>query len=395
MVIKMNDINRIGLVWISFFSYAFTGALVVVTGMIIGNIADYFHLSISRMSNTFTFLNAGILTAILLNSWLIEIVSLKKQLIFGFLLTFIAVIGIMFSHGIFYFSINIFVLGLVSGITMSIGTFIITHVYPEEKRGSRLLLTDSFFSMSGMIFPVIAAHILEKQIPWYWIYTCIGSIYLAIIFLTINLTFPRLKKNVIHKNIDKEKWNMNVFLLSISAMLYILGQLGFISWVPQYGSKIININLKQTGRLVSNFWMSYMIGMWVLSFIIKFFNLRLILIFLTGISTFLMYMFIHIKNYFLLQFTIVGLGFFSSAIYTIIITLASLQTNKPSPKLINFILLFGTIGTLLTFIITSPIVEKKGLYTVLLSSSILYGIVFVLSILINFLMKHQKNSKKL
>lgn len=80
----MTNINKIGLTWISFFSYAFTGGLVVVTGIIMGNIADYFHLSVSKMSNIFTFLNAGILIAILLNSWLIETISLKKQLIFGF-----------------------------------------------------------------------------------------------------------------------------------------------------------------------------------------------------------------------------------------------------------------------------------------------------------------------
>ncbi|MDI5303768.1 hypothetical protein MJN76_29940, partial [Salmonella enterica subsp. enterica serovar Anatum] len=42
-------------------SYALTGALVIVTGMVMGNIADYFHLPVSSMSNTFTFLNAGIL----------------------------------------------------------------------------------------------------------------------------------------------------------------------------------------------------------------------------------------------------------------------------------------------------------------------------------------------
>ena len=74
----MKNINQIGLTWISFFSYAFTGALIVVTGMIMGDIAAYFNLSISQMSNIFTCLNAGILISILLNSWLINIFSLKN-----------------------------------------------------------------------------------------------------------------------------------------------------------------------------------------------------------------------------------------------------------------------------------------------------------------------------
>ncbi len=75
----MTNSNRIKLTWISFFSYALTGALVIVTGMVMGNIADYFHLPVSSMSNTFTFLNAGILISIFLNAWLMEIVPLKTQ----------------------------------------------------------------------------------------------------------------------------------------------------------------------------------------------------------------------------------------------------------------------------------------------------------------------------
>jgi TsgA-like MFS transporter len=201
----MKNMNEIGLTWISFFSYAFTGALVVVTGMIMGNIANYFHLTISEMSNTFTFLNGGILISIFLNSWLIEIISLKKQLIFGFILTIISMIGIVFCNNVFLFSINMFILGLVSGITMSIGTFIITNLYSGAKRSSQLLLTDSFFSMSGMIFPIITAFLLEKKIIWYWTYICIGVIYLLIFILTINLNFKQLKTDIKKINNIQEK----------------------------------------------------------------------------------------------------------------------------------------------------------------------------------------------
>ena len=87
----MTNSNRIKLTWISFLSYALTGALVIATGMVMGNIADYFNLPVSSMSNTFTFLNAGILISIFLNAWLMEIVPLKTQLRFGFLLMVLAV----------------------------------------------------------------------------------------------------------------------------------------------------------------------------------------------------------------------------------------------------------------------------------------------------------------
>ncbi|VDA81478.1 Protein TsgA [Klebsiella pneumoniae] len=44
---------------------------------------------------------------------------------------------------------------------------------------------------------------------------------------------------------------------------------------------------------------------------------------------------------------------FSSAIYTSIITLGSQQTRVASPKLVNFILTCGTIGTMLTFVLVN------------------------------------------
>lgn len=190
----MTNSNRIKLTWISFFSYALTGALVIVTGMVMGNIADYFHLPVSSMSNTFTFLNAGILISIFLNAWLMEIVPLKTQLRFGFILMVLAVAGLMLSHSLALFSASMFVLGLVSGITMSIGTFLITHMYEGRQRGARLLFTDSFFSMAGMIFPMVAAVLLARSIEWYWVYACIGLVYVAIFVLTFGCDFPVLGK---------------------------------------------------------------------------------------------------------------------------------------------------------------------------------------------------------
>lgn len=57
----MTNRNRIGLTWISFLSYALTGALVIVTGMVMGDIAKDFQIPIDSMGNTFTFLNLSLI----------------------------------------------------------------------------------------------------------------------------------------------------------------------------------------------------------------------------------------------------------------------------------------------------------------------------------------------
>ena len=388
----MTNSNRIKLTWISFFSYALTGALVIVTGMVMGNIAEYFNVPVSSMSNTFTFLNAGILISIFLNAWLMEIVPLKTQLRFGFILMVLAVAGLIFGDNLTIFSVAMFVLGLVSGITMSIGTFLITHMYEGRERGSRLLFTDSFFSMAGMIFPMVAAILLARSINWYWVYVCIGLVYVAIFILTIGCDFPALGKHAPQpeKVAEKEKWGVGVLFLSIAALCYILGQLGFISWVPEY-AKSLGMNLNDAGQLVSDFWMSYMFGMWAFSFILRFFDLQRILTVLAGAATVLMYLFNKSEPAHLAWF-ILALGFFSSAIYTSVITLGSLQTKIASPKLVNFVLTCGTIGTMLTFVVTGPIVAHSGPHAALQTSNALYAVVFIMCLILGLVTKHRQHN---
>ena len=387
----MTNSNRIRLPWISFFSSALTGALVIVTGMVMGNIAEYFNLPISSMSNTFTFLNAGILVSIFLNAWLMEIIPLKRQLIFGFVLMILAVAGLMVGHSLVMFSLCMFVLGVVSGITMSIGTFLITHIYEGRQRGSRLLFTDSFFSMAGMVFPIVAATLLANHVTWYWVYACIGVLYLAIFVLTLMSDFPILgqKKDDQSEPVVKEKWGIGVLFLSIAALCYILGQLGFIQWVPEYASKHFNMSIEEAGALVSNFWTAYMVGMWIFSFILRFFDLQRIVTVLAALSTVMMYLFVTTEQVGMLSLYILGLGFVSSAIYTTLITLGSLQTKVSSPKLVNFILTCGTIGTMLTFIVTGPIVAKSGAHAALATANGLYLVVFVMCLLLGFVTRHR------
>ncbi|WP_370557923.1 MFS transporter TsgA [Edwardsiella tarda] len=389
----MTDSNRIRLTWISFFSYALTGALVIVTGMVMGNIAEYFNLPISSMSNTFTFLNTGILVSIFLNAWLMEIIPLKRQLIFGFILMILAIAGLMVGHNLAVFSACMFVLGVVSGITMSIGTFLITHIYTGRQRGSRLLFTDSFFSMAGMVFPIIAATLLAQHVAWYWVYACIGVLYLAIFILTLCSDFPQLGKQAANAEtpVSKEKWGIGVLFLSIAALCYILGQLGFIQWVPEYAAKHFGMSIEETGGLVSNFWTAYMVGMWFFSVVLRFFDLQRIVTVLAALSTFMMYMFVSSQQGALLSMYILGLGFVSSAIYTTLITLGSQQTKVSSPKLVNFILTCGTIGTMLTFVVTGPIVAHSGAHAALTTANGLYFVVFVMCVLLGFVTKHRQH----
>ncbi len=88
---------------------------------------------------------------------------------------------------------------------------------------------------------------------------------------------------------------------------------------------------------------------------------------------------------------ILTLGFFSSAIYTSLITLGSLQTKVASPKLVNFVLTCGTIGTMLTFVVTGPIVAASGRWQRCTANG-LYAVVFVMCLILGFVSRHRQHN---
>ncbi|MGS9154741.1 MFS transporter TsgA, partial [Salmonella enterica subsp. enterica serovar Infantis] len=79
--------------------------------------------------------------------------------------------------------------------------------------------TDSFFSIAGMIFPMVAAFLLARSIDWYWFYACIGLVYLAIFNLTFGCEYHALGTHAqhYHATVVKEKRGIGVMFLSHSA----------------------------------------------------------------------------------------------------------------------------------------------------------------------------------
>lgn len=147
-------------------------------------------------------------------------------------------------------------------------------MYEGCQCGFCLLFIDFFFSMVGMIFLMIVVFLLVCSIEWYWVYVCIGLVYVVIFILIFGCEFLVLGKYVLKMDVlvEKEKWGIGVLFFFVVVLCYIFGQLGFIFWVFEY-VKGLGMSLNDVGMLVSNFWMLYMVGMWVFSFIFCFFDL--------------------------------------------------------------------------------------------------------------------------
>ncbi len=189
----------------------------------------------------------------------------------------------------------------------------------------------------------------------------------------------------------KEKWGIGVLFLSVAALCYILGQLGFISWVPEY-AKSLGMSLGDAGKLVSDFWMSYMIGMWS-------FQLHPALLrpaaYLNRPRRARDGADVPVYQWFVGAYAVVysdpGL-LLQRHLHPRSLRLGSQQTRVASPKLVNFILTCGTIGTMLTFVVTGPIVAASGPLAALHTANGLYAVVFVMCFILGFVSRHRQNN---
>ena len=70
----------------------------------------------------------------------------------------------------------------------------------------------------------------------------------------------------------------------------------------------------------------------------------------------------------------------------------ALQTKVASPKLVNFVLTCGTIGTMLTFVVTGPIVAHSGPLAALHTANGLYAVVFIMCFVLGFVTRHRQHN---
>ncbi len=379
-----------------------TGGLVVLTGMVITPVAHYFNVSMSEAGRVFTWMNLGILVAIVANSGLMDIIPLKRQISISFAMTCVAFIGLSVTQSLPVFCVLMFLLGLVSGVTMSVSTYLIAHLYAGKNRGMMLLLTDSFFSLAGIIFPLIAGIMLSRSISWYWLYSMVLIASFFVFVLSIGIKFPRpadsnfqTKDKPLSERLiaDMKQWGIAVYACGLGCMLYILGQLCLVFWIPNYAVSQFHATQHEKSTPLSFFWIGMWIGLYIASVLVKKMSMTLFVCIIAISATVLFYLIRHAHSLHEMTVFCFVMGLFSAGIYYTLITLASLQVSIPSPLLVNFALAAGTVGTFLTPLVAAKAVSIGGPAAALWTGNLFYLSVFIIALIVALTSKHNKMSE--
>lgn len=118
---------------ISYLSYYFVGALVSTLGIVLGPLSVAFHKDPGFIGQVFTLMNIGMFIPIILGGVLMKKCGLQKPLVIAAALTVLISAILFVAPTLTLFSLAVAGIGACGGIFMTIGSYLVVRINPDEK----------------------------------------------------------------------------------------------------------------------------------------------------------------------------------------------------------------------------------------------------------------------
>lgn len=224
-----SSFSRVNMNAISYLSYYFVGALVSTLGIVLGPLCDAFHKDYSFIGQVFTLMNLGMFLPIMLGGLLMKKWGLQKPLVIASAVTVIVSIVLFLSPTLTVFSVAVTLIGACGGVFMTIGSYLVVRINPEEKkRSSSLIFTDFFFSLAGATLSVVLAWMFKLGANWLAMYAIMGAIGALMLSITLRSRFPTTEapaETSTHAvQTTAEPWGAAIYLLCFALFAFLLAE---------------------------------------------------------------------------------------------------------------------------------------------------------------------------
>ena len=136
-------------------------------------------------------MNIGMFIPIMLGGILMRKWGLQKPLVIAAALTMLISAILFVSPTLTLFSFAVAGIGACGGIFMTIGSYLVVRINPDEKsRSSSLIFTDFFFSLAGATLSFLLAWLFRMGASWIAMYGIMGGLGALMLALTIRCRFP-------------------------------------------------------------------------------------------------------------------------------------------------------------------------------------------------------------
>ena len=368
--------NTIRITAISFLTYFVLSAMLAPIGIISGPMAEHFNQSVSDITRQFAWLTGGNLVGAVIALFIFDYFGLKKlfAIIYGAIA--LALFSFRIVEDLDTAQYILGIVGLGSGVGLAGAAVTIARTYSEATRTSMLVITDGCFCIAGFVTSWTAAFLVARDMGWSLTYQLSGLFAASIFVLGISSSFPAVEQD--QGTESTEPWPLAVWLCVASLFLYTLGQYSMLFWLPNYAITQLDAPEVQAGALVGQFWLGMFLSqIFVAWWVMKIGVRRLVQIAALTTLLFSIPLWLHRD---IDGLTILALiwGFANLSLLKATLSLATELVSVPTARLVSLLLLGATVGTAVSPVVTSQVVDWTSNHTVLMFGSGCYLVLVVL-----------------
>jgi TsgA-like MFS transporter len=391
---KSPQFKMISLSLVAFLTYMIMSGLLTQIGVIIGPLSTHLKLPVTDTAALFSYLTGGTFAG----TFISMLVYQRFSIAFIVRVAYVTLVSVLIAMVVFQvnsastFAAMLFVLGICCGVGLSGGAVIISKIYlNDQNRASAFLATDCSFSLAGYVFPTLAAALGAAGVLWSIGYSSVAVLAVVVIISTIFIHFP---ETIPQHDTKTEKgpsiWTIRVFLISIALCIYLLSQTSFLTWAPQYLQTRFGLPPEEAAAAVGNYWGPSIFGLLSATYLITKVPTRLFLMSVSILAVLLAaVLYFTTAPQIFLKVTL-ALGFLTSCIFKIGISVGSQQIPRAPPILVTFLLCSATMGSTLAPVVSAKVVALYGVHSAILLTLSGFSCVTILFALCLMIEKRQK-----
>ena len=372
--------NKFRITVASFLAYFVMSAVISPLGIVSGPIAGHYEIPVTTATAGFSYLTAGILVGTLVSLVIFDLFRLKHIVLGCSGLTCVSLACIYIVDTYLLFPVWLFLVGLACGVNLTAAIVVITGIYDIKLRASMMLLTDSFYSMAGVLSTWLAGKFILHQLHWGSAYLLAFSVALVIILIAWFSSFPstsRRESRQLDSGVGKY-WPMEIFLVGAAILIYLTGFVTIYSWIPNFTQARFGLDAEMASGLVSRLFLGMFIGQLVMFCLaLKLAPTRIIGT-AAVLATLLSFSLWNVDSASRLTLCMFVLGLVTGGLLKLVIAFGTMLMPAPTPRMISFLIFNSALGTAVAPVLSAVIVEKYDMIAALRFTSICYCVMIVL-----------------
>ena len=363
----------------SFLAYFVMSALISPLGIVSSPIAAHYDVSVTAATADFSYLTIGLLLGTVLSFFIFDVARLKT-IIIGFSSSICLSLAGMYLVDLYaLFPVWLFMIGIACGVNLTAAIIVISAIYTDNLRASMLLLTDSFYSIAGVVSTFLAGKFIADGRHWASAYLLAFVVSALIIVTAFRSLYPATaRQKEAGPKYENTYWPPGLYLIGMAILIYLAGFVTIYSWIPNYAQAQFAVSAESAGTLVSRLFTGMFIGQLIMFWLVLKFSPTRVVFFSGTLAALLSVALWMVDIIARLGVSMIILGLVTGGMFKLIIAFGTMLVQEIRPKMISYLVFNSAVGTAIAPAVSAFIVEKYAMSTALQFASLCYCTMLIL-----------------